>query len=144
MSAHLIHCDIVSAEEEIYSGTVKMVYATGEMGELGIAPRHTPLLTRLKPGQVRVELESGDEEFFFVSGGLIEIQPHMVTVLADTAIRADDLDEAAAIKAREEAEQALADKTGEVEVAEAQARLTEAMAQLQALDKLKKMAKRAR
>lgn len=142
--AHTIHCDIVSAEEQIYSGTVKMVYASGEMGELGIAPRHTPLLTRLKPGELRVELEDGSEEFFFVSGGLIEIQPHMVTVLSDTAIRADDLDEAAALRAREDAEQALKDKTGDLEIAEAQARLTEAVAQLAAVEKLRKMAKRSR
>ncbi len=142
--AHTIHCDIVSAEEQIYSGTVKMVYASGEMGELGIAPRHAPLLTRLKPGELRVELEDGSEELFFVSGGLIEVQPHMVTVLSDTAIRADDLDEAAAIKAREDAEQALKDKTGDLEIAEAQARLTEAVAQLAAVSKLKKMAKRSR
>ena len=89
-----IRCDIVSAEEEIFHGTVTMVIATGEMGELGIAPRHAPLITRLKPGQVRVKLESGDEQFFYVSGGILEVQPQVVTVLADTAIRAKDLDEA--------------------------------------------------
>jgi ATP synthase F1 epsilon subunit len=91
-----IRCDIVSAEEEIFHGVVQMVVATGEMGELGIAPRHAPLITRLKPGQVRVILEGGEEQFFYVSGGILEVQPQVVTVLADTAIRAKDLDEAAA------------------------------------------------
>lgn len=137
-----IHCDIVSAEGEIFSGEVKMVFATGEMGELGIAPRHAPLLTRLKPGQVRVQKDDGAEEFYYVSGGLIEVQPHVVTVLADTATRARDLDEAAAQKAKEEAERALEDRTGEIEVAEAQAQLAEAMAQLQAIERLRKNLKR--
>lgn len=136
-----IHCDIVSAEGQIFSGTVAMVFATGEMGELGIAPRHTPLLTRLKPGQVRVQLVEGGEEFYYVSGGMIEVQPHVVTVLADTAIRADDLDEAAAIQAKEEAERALADKQGEIEVADAQAKLAEAVAQIAALQQWKKKMK---
>ena len=137
-----IKCQIVSAEEEIFSGDVAMVFATGEMGELGIAPRHTPLLTRLKPGQVRVQLEDGSEEFFYVSGGLIEIQPHVVTVLADTAIRAHDLDEAAANKAKEEAERMLEDKQSDMEVAQAQAQLAESLAQLAALERLRKMVKR--
>ncbi len=140
--ANTIHCDIVSAEESIFSGAVKMVFATGEMGELGIAPRHTPLLTRLKPGQVRVQLETDEEAFYYVSGGLIEVQPHMVTVLADTAIRANDLDEAAAQKAKEEAEKALADRATDVEVAEAQAKLAEAMAQIAALERLRNIRKR--
>ena len=137
-----IKCQIVSAEEEIFSGDVAMVFATGEMGELGIAPRHTPLLTRLKPGQVRVQLEDGSEEFFYVSGGLIEIQPQVVTVLADTAIRAHDLDEAAANKAREEAERMLEDKQSDLEIAQAQAQLAESLAQLAALERLRKMVKR--
>ncbi len=139
--SNTIHCDIVSAEGQIFSGTVAMVFATGEMGELGIAPRHTPLLTRLKPGQVRVQLVEGGEEFYYVSGGMIEIQPHVVTVLADTAIRADDLDEAAAIQAKEEAERALADKQGDIEVADAQAKLAEAVAQIAALQQWKKKMK---
>jgi F-type H+-transporting ATPase subunit epsilon len=96
-----IRCDIVSAEEEIFHGVVQMVVATGEMGELGIAPRHAPLITRLKPGQVRVILEGGEEQFFYVSGGILEVQPQVVTVLADTAIRAKDLDEAAAKQAKD-------------------------------------------
>lgn len=137
-----IKCQIVSAEEEIFSGEVAMVFATGEMGELGIAPRHTPLLTRLKPGQVRVELQDGSEEFYYVSGGLIEIQPHVVTVLADTAIRAHDLDEAAANKAKEEAEKMLEDKQSDLEIAQAQAQLAESLAQLAALERLRKMVKR--
>ncbi len=102
-----IRCDIVSAEAEIFHGNAQMVIATGEMGELGIAPRHAPLITRLKPGQVRVQLEGGEEQFFYVSGGILEVQPSVVTVLADTAIRAKDLDEAAARGAKEEAERAL-------------------------------------
>jgi len=136
-----IHCDIVSAEEEIFHGEVQMVIATGEMGELGIAPRHAPLITRLRPGQVRVQLENGDEQFFYVSGGILEVQPRVVTVLADTAIRAKDLDEAAARSAKEEAERALANRSDHLEVAEAQARLAEAIAQLQALERLRRSLK---
>lgn len=136
-----IHCDIVSAEEEIFSGDARMVIATGEMGELGIAPRHAPLITRLKPGQVRVQLDSGDEQFFYVSGGILEVQPSVVTVLADTAIRAKDLDEAAARKAKDEAERALSNRTDALEVAQAQAQLAQALAQLQALEKLRQSLK---
>ena len=133
-----IRCDIVSAEEEIFHGTVTMVIATGEMGELGIAPRHAPLITRLKPGQVRVKLENGDEQFFYVSGGILEVQPQVVTVLADTAIRAKDLDEASAKKAKDEAEKLLANRSDAMEIAEAQAQLAQAVAQLQALERLRK------
>ena len=136
--ASTIHCDIVSAEAEIFSGTAAMVVITGEEGELGIAPRHAPLLTRIKPGQVRVMLPEGGEEFYYVSGGMLEVQPHVVTVLADTAARADDLDEAAAVRAKEEAERALSDRSADMEVAEAQARLAEAVAQLAALERLRK------
>ena len=136
-----IRCDIVSAEEEIFHGNAQMVIATGEMGELGIAPRHAPLITRLKPGQVRVQLENGEEQFFYVSGGILEVQPSVVTVLADTAIRARDLDEAAARKAKEEAERALADRTDALEVAQAQAQLAQAIAQLQALEHLRRSLK---
>ena len=133
-----IRCDIVSAEAEIFHGDARMVVATGEMGELGIAPRHAPLITRLKPGQVRVILENGDEQFFYVSGGILEVQPQVVTVLADTAIRAADLDEAQARKAKDDAERAIADRTEAIEVAEAQARLAQATAQLQALERLRR------
>lgn len=136
--ATTIRCDIVSAEQEIFRGVVAMVIATGEMGELGIAPRHAPLITRLKPGQVRVVLEDGEEQSFYVSGGVLEVQPQVVTVLADTAVRAKDIDEAAAKKAKEEAERILADRTDLMEVAQAQARLAEAVAQLQALERLRK------
>lgn len=136
-----IQVDIVSAEAEIHSGEAAMVVVTGEEGELGIAPRHAPLLTRIKPGQVRVIQPDGEEEFYYVSGGMLEVQPHVVTVLADTAARARDLDEAAAIKAKEEAERALADRTADMEMAEAQAQLAEAMAQLAALERLRKKLK---
>lgn len=136
-----IRCDIVSAEQEIFHGDVKMVIATGEMGELGIAPRHAPLITRLKPGQVRVILENGDEQFFYVSGGVLEVQPQVVTVLTDTAIRAKDLDEAAVRQAKEEAERLIANRTDAMEIAEAQAQLAQAIAQLQALERLRKMVK---
>lgn len=133
-----IRCDIVSAEAEIFHGEATMVIATGEQGELGIAPRHAPLITRLKPGHVEVLLEDGERQSFYVSGGILEVQPQVVTVLADTAARADDLDEAAALTAKEEAEKALADRTDEMEVAEAQAKLAEAMAQLQALERMRR------
>ncbi len=137
-----IRCDIVSAHEEIYSGDAVMIFATGVVGELGISPRHAPLITQLKPGPVRVQQPDGEEVFFFVGGGILEVQPHIVTVLADTAVRADDLDEAAAVRAKEEAERELQDRTGEMEVAEAQAKLAEAIAQLQALEGLRKRLKR--
>ncbi|MFC4729047.1 F0F1 ATP synthase subunit epsilon [Coralloluteibacterium thermophilus] len=136
--ATTIRCDIVSAEEEIFRGTVSMVVATGELGELGIAPRHAPLITRLKPGQVRVILENGEEQFFYVSGGILEVQPQVVTVLADTAVRAKDLDEKAALAAKQEAERALAGRGEAQEIAEAQAKLAEAVAQLQALERLRR------
>jgi F-type H+-transporting ATPase subunit epsilon len=139
--ASTIRCDIVSAEEEIFHGNAQMVIATGEMGELGIAPRHAPLITRLKPGQVRVLLENGEEQFFYVSGGILEVQPNVVTVLADTAIRAKDLDEAAARGAKDEAERALANRSDALEVAQAQAQLAQAMAQLQALERLRRALK---
>lgn len=137
-----IQCDIVSAESEIFSGEASLVVVTGEEGELGIAPRHAPLLTRIKPGQVRVNLPDGGEEFYYVSGGMLEVQPHVVTVLADTAARAEDLDEAAAVKAKEEARRALTDRTAHMEMAEAQAQLAEAVAQLAALERLRKNLKR--
>ena len=136
-----IRCDIVSAEKEIFHGNVSMVIATGEMGELGIAPRHAPLITRLKPGQVRLNLENGEEQFFYVSGGILEVQPQVVTVLADTAERAADLDEAAARKAKDEAERAIANRVDAMEIAEAQAQLAQALAQLQALEQLRRSLK---
>jgi F-type H+-transporting ATPase subunit epsilon len=136
-----IRCDIVSAESEIFHGQAKMVIATGEAGELGIAPRHAPLITRLKPGQVRVIAENGEEQFFYVSGGILEVQPQVVTVLADTAIRAKDLDEAAARHAKENAERLLANRADAVEIAQAQAELMQAIAQLRAIEQLRKQLK---
>src|SRR3954470_4876097 len=136
--ATTIRCDIVSAEAEIFHGEAKMVIASGEAGELGIAPRHAPLITRLRPGQVRVIGENGDEQFFYVSGGIIEVQPQVVTVLADTAIRAKDLDEGAAARAKAEAERLLANRTDALEVAQAQVELAQAIAQLQAIERLRK------
>ena len=133
-----IRVDIVSAEEEIFHGDVTLLVATGELGELGIAPRHAPLITRLKPGQIRVTLENGEEQSFYVSGGILEVQPQVITVLTDTAIRAKDLDEASARQAKEAAENALANRSAAVDIAEAQNQLAQAMAQLQALERLRK------
>ncbi len=136
--ATTIRCDIVSAEQEIFHGVVEMVIASGEMGELGIAPRHAPLITRLKPGQVRVILPGGEEQSFYISGGILEVQPQVVTILTDTALRADDIDEAAAKQAKAEAERAIANRGETMDLAQAQTRLAEAMAQLQALERLRK------
>jgi F-type H+-transporting ATPase subunit epsilon len=133
-----VHVDIVSAEKEIYSGQAEMVFAPAELGEVGITPRHAPLITRLKPGEVRVKVSETESYPFFVSGGMLEVQPHLVTILADTAIRAKDIDEAAAIEAKTRAEEALSDKSGKIDYATAQAQLMEAMMQLQTLDRLRK------
>ncbi|MEE8156797.1 MAG: F0F1 ATP synthase subunit epsilon [Gammaproteobacteria bacterium] len=133
-----IHVDIVSAEGEIYSGDASMVFAPAEMGEIGVAPRHAPLLTGLKPGEVRVQTPDGEEFFFYVSGGTIEVQPHLITVLADTALRARDIDEAAALQAKQRAEEALADRDELIDLARAQAELAEAVAQLKTIEKLRK------
>lgn len=140
--AMTMHVDIVSAEEEIFSGSAEMIFASGVMGELGILPRHAPLLTRLRPGEVRIRTPEGEELFYYISGGMLEVQPHVVTVLADTAVRAKDLDEAAALSAKERAEQDLKDKVSEFEYAKAQAQLAEAVAQLRAIQKLREQAKR--
>ncbi len=137
-----IKCEIVSAEEAIYSGQAKLVVASGVAGELGIAPRHAPLITQLKPGQVRVLFEDGTEEDFYVSGGILEVQPHLVSVLADTAVRADDIDEAAAIQAKEEAENLLKNNDKKQDLAMVQADLAKAIAQIQAITRLKKNLKR--
>ena len=135
--AMTIHIDIVSAEAEIFSGPANMVFAPGEMGELGIAPRHTPLLTRLKPGEVRIQMEGQEEQAFYVSGGMLEIQPHIITVLADTAVRAADLNEAAALKAKESAEKAMRDKKSDFDYAKAMAEFAEAAAQLRTIQKIR-------
>jgi F-type H+-transporting ATPase subunit epsilon len=136
-----IRCDIVSAEEEIFSGDVIMVVATGEMGELGIAPRHAPLITRLKPGKLVLTLPSGEKLDIVVGGGILEVQPQVVSVLADTAIRSTDIDEASVLKAKEDAERVLANRGESMDVAEAQAKLTEALVQLQAIERLRKTLK---
>jgi len=133
-----IHVDIVSAEQEIYSGLAEIVFAPAELGEVGIAPRHAPFISKLKPGEVRVKVNDNESYPFFVSGGLLEVQPHLVTILADTAIRAKDIDEAAALEAKTRAEEALADKSGKIDYATAQAQLAEAVMQLRTLDRLRK------
>ena len=137
-SAPTIRCDIVSAEAQIYSGEATLVVATGEVGELGIAPKHAPLITRLKPGKVVVTTPSGEHLDFAISGGMLEVQPEVVTVLADTAVRAQDIDEAAVRAAKEEAERILAGRGEAMEVVEAQKRLAEISAQLAALERLRK------
>lgn len=133
-----IHVDIVSAEKEIYSGLAEMVFAPAELGEVGIAPRHSPYISKLVPGEVRVKVSATEQYPFYVSGGLIEVQPHLVTILADTAIRAKDIDEAAALEAKARAEEELADKSGQIDYAKAQAQLAEAVMQLRTLDRLRK------
>ncbi len=139
--AMTLHVDIVSAEKELFSGAAEMVTAPGELGELGILPRHSQLLTRLKPGQVRIRLLGGEEQLFYVSGGLLEVQPHVVTILSDTAERAKDLDEAAAQAAKQRSEQVIADNRSEFEFARAKAELAEAIAQLQTIERLRKLRK---
>ena len=136
-----IRCDIVSAEEEIFSGDVIRVVATGERGELGIAPRHAPLITRLKPGKLVLTLPNGEKLDIVVGGGILEVQPQVVSVLADTAIRSTDIDEASVLKAKEEAERVLANRGESMDVAEAQQKLVEAMVQLQAIERLRKTLK---
>ena len=132
-----IKIDIVSAEGEIHSGEAKMIYAPAKMGEVGIAPRHAPLLTALKPGEVRVQSEDGKEHVFYFTGGMLEVQPHLVTVLADTALRGEELDEAAAQEAQSQAEEALRGASEETDIKRAQLELAEANARYQAAQKLK-------
>ena len=132
------HVDVVSAEESIFSGEATFVALPGESGELGILHGHTPLITRIKPGSVRIEYEDGKEDFVFVAGGILEVQPNAVTVLADTAIRATDLDEAKATEAKRRAEEMLADKNSNIEYAKAQAELAEAVAQLAMIQKFRR------
>jgi F-type H+-transporting ATPase subunit epsilon len=139
--ANTIHIDIVSAEGEVFTGEATMVFAPAIGGEIGIAPRHAPLLTAMKPGEVRVQTVGGEELLFWVGGGGIEVQPHKVTILADTAARAKDLDEASALAAKQKAEEALRDRVGAIEVAEAQAALANAAAQLKAIEKLRQLRK---
>jgi len=136
-----IRCDIVSAEAEIFQGEATLVVATGEVGELGIAPRHAPLITRLKPGKVVVTQPDGSQVDIAIGGGILEVQPQVVTILADTATRADDLDEAKVRAAKEEAERILAGRGEAMDVAEAQQKLAEAVVQLQAIERLRKTLK---
>lgn len=135
--AMTLHVDIVSAEKEIYSGKAEMVFAPLVTGEVGVLPRHAPLLARMKAGEVRVRTDGNEDLYFYVSGGLLEVQPYVVTVLADTALRAKDLDEAAAIQAKERAEDALKNRQASIDYAKAQAELAEAVAQLRAIKRLR-------
>src|SRR5690606_12927591 len=135
--AMTVHCNIVSAEEQIFSGLVEMVIAAGSEGDLGITPGHAPLLTSLKPGPVRVIKQGGGEEIYYVSGGFLEVQPNVVTVLSDTALRAGDMDEAAALEAKREAEKALANQSGDFDYSRAAAELAEAVAQLRTIQQLR-------
>lgn len=142
--AMTIHVDIVSAEGEIFSGLAEMVYAPAVMGEVGIAPRHTPLVSPLKAGEVRIETAEGsDVAHYYISGGILEVQPHVITILADTALRAADLDEAAAIEAKNRAEDAMKDKNADFEYAKAQSELIEAAAQLRAIENSRKLKKKS-
>ncbi len=134
----IFHLDIVSAEESIYSGPVEFLVAPAQMGEVGIYPRHTPMLTRIKSGMVRIKAQLKEEEYIYVSGGMLEVQPDVVTIMADTAVRSHDLDEAKAIEAKRAAEEAMQNRESELDYAKAQAELIEAMAQLAAIDKLRK------
>ena len=137
----IMHLDIVSAEEEIFSGNVKNIIASAIMGEVGIYPKHTPMITPLKPGEVKIITEEHEEKLFFISGGVIEVQPDIVTVLADTAIRGKDLDEAKAIESKKRAEEALADKSDNIDAAKALAELAQAAAQLKMIDAMRKKTK---
>jgi len=135
--AMTVHCDIVSAEEEIFSGLVEFVSVRGSLGELGIYPDHTPLLSELKPGAVEIRKQGGDEDIVYVSGGYLEVQPNKITILADTAMRAKDLDEATAVEAKKHAETAMADKQGEFEYSTAASQLAEAAAQLRTIAQIR-------
>ncbi|HUX31576.1 MAG TPA: F0F1 ATP synthase subunit epsilon [Thiobacillus sp.] len=138
--AMTIHVDIVSAEKSLYSGSAEMVIAPGERGELGIYPRHTPLLTTLKPGSVRIKVpDQAEEELIYVSGGILEVQPNFVTILSDSAVRGVDLDEAKALEAKRAAEEAMKDKVAAIDYAQAQAELAQAVAQLATIQKLRKL-----
>ena len=136
--AMTMHLNIVSAENELYSGTVTEVYAPAEAGEVGIMPRHTQMLSTLKPGVIRIVEQDGAEQSFFVSGGILEVQPHIVTVLSDTALRAADIDESAALEAKARAEAAMKDKVSDMDYVKAKAELIQAVAQIEMLKKLRK------
>jgi F-type H+-transporting ATPase subunit epsilon len=136
--AMTVHCDIVSAEERIFSGRVNMIIVSGAVGDLGITPGHAPLLTQLKPGPIRLMLDNGEEEIFYASGGFLEVQPGLVTVLSDTTLRGDDVDETAALEAKKLAEQAMSDQNSEINYAMASIQFAEAVAQLRTLNSIRK------
>lgn len=138
MAAMTVHLDVVSAEQEIFSGAVQTLQVTGSEGELGVYPGHAPLITALKPGMVRLVNEQGQEEYIYINGGVIEIQPKTITVLADTALRAEDLDEQAALAAKQRAEQQIANQSGNLDYAQAAKELAEAVAQLRLIQNLRK------
>lgn len=142
VEANTIRCDIVSAHREIFSGEVRMIVASGMAGELGIYPNHTPLITQLKPGPVRIKDKSGEDQFYVVTGGIMEVQPHLVTVIADTVVRSEELDRAAAEAARAEAERQLKAGTGDIDIDMAHANLLKAIAELQTLDRIRKLGQR--
>jgi len=142
--AMTFHCDIVTAEESMFTGLAEMIVVTGTLGELGITYGHAPLLTGLKPGPVRILKQDGEEEIYYLSGGFLEVQPHLVSILADTGIRAHDLDEAAAAQAVQDAEQEMKDKAGELDLTLAATRLAQASAQLRTIEELRRRAKSGR
>ena len=135
-----LHLDVVSAEKELFSGTISAVFAPAVMGDVGIYPRHTPLVTTLRPGELKIEIEGKEDQYLYVSGGILEVQPHVVTVLSDTAIRAEDLDEAKAREAKQRAEDALRDQKGDFDAAKAQAELVRAAEQLRMIERMRKKA----
>ena len=139
--AMTMHLDVVSAEKELFSGTINAVFAPAQMGDVGIYPRHTPLVTGLRPGELKIEIEGQEDQYLYVSGGILEVQPHVVTVLSDTAIRAEDLDEAKALEAKQRAEEALKDKKGDFDAAKAQAELVRAAEQLRMIERMRKIRK---
>ena len=136
-----MHLDVVSAEKELFSGTINAVFAPAQMGDVGIYPRHTPLVTGLRPGELKIEIDGQEDQYLYVSGGILEVQPHVVTVLSDTAIRAEDLDEAKALEAKQRAEEALKDQKGDFDAAKAQAELIRAAEQLRMIERMRKIRK---
>ena len=136
-----MHLDVVSAEKELFSGTINAVFAPAIMGDVGIYPRHTPLITTLRPGELKIEVDGQEDQYLFVSGGILEVQPHVVTVLSDTAIRAEDLDEAQALEAKQRAEDAIKDQKSDFDAAQAQAELVRAAQQLRMIEKMRKIRK---
>jgi F-type H+-transporting ATPase subunit epsilon len=139
--ATTIQLDVVSAEKELFSGTVSAVFAPAIMGDVGIYPRHTPLVTSLRPGELKIEIEDEEDQYLYVSGGILEVQPHVVTILSDTAIRAEDLDEAKVLEAKQRAEEALKDQKGEFDTAKAQVDLIRAAEQLRMIERMRKIRK---